>query len=102
MAIVPMPPSTSIMQSPRVAPVIADDSYSRSFAPATEPTSCLRIAARSWNVIARRFGPPTRRACSSIPAMSMPAVDTRATSDPSAALRTTLPSSSGVTHWSWT
>ena len=41
-------------------------------APSRSLASALSCAARSWKVRRRRFGPPTRRACSSIAPISRP------------------------------
>ena len=58
--------------------------------------SRFRAAARWWKVSSRSPGPPTRRACSTMPATSSPVLDTRPTGSPVDASSTVVPSSVAV------
>ncbi len=88
-----MPPSTSIWESARVAPVRADRAYSSSRCSRRYSPRALSSTARWWKVSSRSAGPPTRRPYSSAEAMSTPVEEIRAISSPVTASFNGAPSS---------
>ncbi len=92
----PMPPSTSNFESPSVAPVRSDSSYSSSRCSRRWEASALSSAARCGKVRARSSAPPVRRPYARAAPKSTPAEEILATSSPVTASCSGAPSSSGT------
>ena len=97
-----MPPSMSTHESCFVAPVRLESSYSSALRSVSASAICLSSTARWWKVSTPSEACPTVRAYSSAAPRSRPSVETRATTSPVEASRTSVAdaaaAASGVHH----